>query len=51
MRDPVPPEFGKRTDFVLSVEMEDACNQIGGRYGIDLSGFYQYYAVKVSKCK
>ena len=47
----MPPEYGKRNDFVISHEMENACNQIGGRLGIDLGPFFDYYEFKVKKCK
>ena len=51
MRELVPQEIGKRNDFVHSVEMIDACNQIGDTLGVDLQEFSQYYTIKIAKRK
>lgn len=47
MGDHVPKEFKKRNDFVTPSEMQEACNEIGGRYGFDLKNFNLYYSAKV----
>lgn len=51
MGDSVPEDYKKRNDFVKKTEMEEACTQIGARYGIDLSDFYQNYSLKATNCK
>ncbi len=39
----LPAEYRNRNDYVMENEMETACNQIGGRYGIDLDELYIYF--------
>jgi hypothetical protein len=47
----VPPEFGKRNDFVLTSEMKEACIGVGRAWGISLDEFYAYFKASVEQCK
>jgi len=43
----VPPEFGKRNDFVLTSEMKEACRGVGRVWGMSLDEFYAYFQASI----
>jgi len=47
----VPQEFGKRNDFVVTSEMEQACKEVGRAWEMSLDEFYAYFKASIEQCK